>query len=205
MFCPQCGKRLAGTEKFCSSCGFNLAVSPNSVSTGSAAGARPATPGPTQQPARTSAPVVASELVTLTAALLIGIAALMPFLVSSGFGYDYSVALADAPDGTVLVFLAIATAVLSMVHKRVATLVLSSITTALALFEICSISLIMMRSTYSISYVDLGSGFGLLLVGIVVGIISIVLLSVDVRREKRERAWAMGTFIPANGNPPYQK
>ena len=213
MFCPQCGKKLAGTEKFCPNCGFDL-----SWPSRSAAASAPAAPAgqqaqPQAQPQQVSlasAPahspkaVTASELVTLAAALLMGIAAFLPFLIVSGSSYDYSVALTDAPDGAVLVLLAIATAVLPMVRRRTAALVLSSITTAFSLFEICSVGIMLLNSTSTAYYVNLGAGFCLLIVGIAMGVLSIILLARDNMHEKLERQRVMGSFIPANGTTPRQ-
>lgn len=204
MFCPQCGKKLAGAEKFCPNCGYDLAVPPRSTSVvhEHQVNAQPMRPVVTA--AKTSAGVSSAELVTLAAALLTGIAAFLPFLVVSGATYDYSVALTDAPDGAVLVLLAIATAILPMVHRNTASLVLSSITTAFSLFEICSVSLMMLTSTRAAYYVNLGAGFCLLALGIVMGVFSIALLARDLVHEKRERQRVMGSFIPANGTAPRQ-
>ncbi len=155
-------------------------------------------------PAHSPKAVTASELVTLAAALLMGIAAFLPFLIVSGSSYDYSVALTDAPDGAVLVLLAIATAVLPMVRRRTAALVLSSITTAFSLFEICSVGIMLLNSTSTAYYVNLGAGFCLLIVGIAMGVLSIILLARDNMHEKLERQRVMGSFIPANGTTPRQ-
>ena len=127
MFCPQCGKKLAGTEKFCPNCGFDLSVPVRDAATPKSAPIEPAPQAATMPPAPSQATkaVTPAELVTLTAALLMGIAAFLPFLVVSGMSYDYSVALTDAPDGAVLVLLAIVTAVLPMLRRRTASLVLS--------------------------------------------------------------------------------
>ena len=176
MFCPQCGKKLGGTEKFCPNCGFDLSW-----------------------PSRSAAASATA------AALLMGIAAFLPFLIVSGSSYDYSVALTDAPDGAVLVLLAIGTAVLPMLRRRTAALVLSSITTAFALFEICSVGLMLLNSTYTVYYVNLGAGFCLLILGIAMGVLSIVLLARDHMHEKLERQRVMGSFIPANGTTPRQQ
>lgn len=206
MFCPQCGKKLAGAEKFCPNCGFDLSVSardavaPNSAPAGQAP-QRLASPS---VPLQANKAVTPAELVTLTAALLMGIAAFLPFLVVSGMSYDYSVALTDAPDGAVLVLLAIVTAVLPMLRRRTASLVLSSITTAFALFEICTVGLMLLGSTSTAYYVTLGAGFCLLILGIVMGVFSIVLLARDIVHEKREHQGVMGSFIPANGGVPRQ-
>jgi hypothetical protein len=218
MFCPQCGKKLAGTEKFCPNCGFDLAQpSRSAAASGTATPAgHPAGQQAQQQPQPQQVPfastpehapkaVTAAELVTLTAALLMGIAAFLPFLIVSGSSYDYSVALTDAPDGAVLVLLAIATAILPMVRRRTAALVLSSITTAFALFEICSVGLMLLNSTYTVYYVNLGAGFCLLILGIAMGVLSIVLLARDHMHEKLERQRVMGSFIPANGTTPRQQ
>lgn len=225
MFCPQCGKKLAGTEKFCPNCGFDLAK-PSMSAAAVTAGAANAAAQPTQQTqpcaayaqAPSSLPqvhaastvlqapkaVTPAELVTLTAALLMGIAAFLPFLNVLGSSYDYSVALTDAPDGAVLVLLAIATAVLPMVRRRTAALVLSSITTAFSLFEICSVGIMLLNSTSTAYYVNLGAGFCLLIVGIAMGVLSIILLARDNMHEKLERQRVMGSFIPANGTTPRQ-
>ena len=213
MFCPQCGKKLAGTEKFCPNCGFDLAQPSRSAAasgTATPAGQQAQQQLQPQQvpfagtPAHAPKAVTAAELVTLTAALLMGIAAFLPFLIVSGSSYDYSVALTDAPDGAVLVLLAIATAILPMVRRRTAALVLSSITTAFALFEICSVGLMLLNSTYTVYYVNLGAGFCLLILGIAMGVLSIVLLARDIVHEKREHQGVMGSFIPANGGVPRQ-
>lgn len=205
MFCPQCGRKLAGTEKFCPNCGYDLAVPPRSAS--GVYNQQQVKPQP-MQPAvaapKRPAAVSSAELVTLAAALLIGIAAFLPFLVVSGATYDYSVALTDAPDGAVLVLLAIATAILPMVHRIAASLVLSSITTAFSLFEVCSVSFMLITSTRAAYYVNLGAGFCLLALGIAMGVFSIVLLARDLMREKHERQRVMGSFIPANGTAPRQ-
>lgn len=216
MFCPQCGKKLGGTEKFCPNCGFDLSRPSRSAAASATAApaGQQAQPQPQPQPqhvpfanAPAHAPkaVTASELVTLTAALLMGIAAFLPFLIVSGSSYDYSVALTDAPDGAVLVLLAIATAALPMLRRRTAALVLSSITTAFALFEICSVGLMLLNSTYTVYYVNLGAGFCLLILGIAMGVLSIVLLARDHMHEKLESQRVMGSFIPANGTTPRQQ
>lgn len=214
MFCPQCGKKLAGTEKFCPNCGFDLSRPSRSAAasaTAAPAGQQAQPQAQPQQvplastPAHSPKAVTASELVTLTAALLMGIAAFLPFLIVSGSSYDYSVALTDAPDGAVLVLLAIATAVLPMLRRRTAALVLSSITTAFALFEICSVGLMLLNSTYTVYFVNLGAGFCLLILGIAMGVLSIVLLARDHMDEKLERQRVMGSFIPANGTTPRQQ
>ena len=206
MYCPQCGRKLAGTEKFCPNCGFDLALPTVSAGRGSVAG--PAQ-GPRKEGAgkaiQTTSGVAPSELVTLTAALLVGIAAFLPFLLVSGVSYDYSVALTDAPDGAVLVLLAIATAILPMVHRRTASLVLSSITTVFSLLEACSVALMMLGSTQTTYYVTFGAGYCLLALGIAMGVLSVVLLARDVMHEKRERQSAMGSFIPASGRVPDQR
>lgn len=206
MFCPQCGKKLAGTEKFCPNCGFDLSVSArDAVATNSTpAGQTPQGDAMSSMPPQANKAVTPAELVTLTAALLMGIAAFLPFLVVSGISYDYSVALTDAPDGAVLVLLAIVTAVLPMLRRRTASLVLSSITTAFALFEICTVGLMLLGSTSTAYYVNLGVGFCLLILGIVMGVFSIVLLARDIVHEKREHQGVMGSFIPANGGVPRQ-
>ena len=206
MFCPQCGKKLAGTEKFCPNCGFDLSASArDAVVTNSApAGQAPQRLASPSVPPQANKAVTPAELVTLTAALLMGIAAFLPFLVVSGMSYDYSVALTDAPDGAVLVLLAIVTAVLPMLRRRTASLVLSSITTAFALFEICTVGLMLLGSTSTAYYVTLGAGFCLLILGIVMGVFSIVLLARDIVHEKREHQGVMGSFIPANGGVPRQ-
>ncbi|RHB54787.1 zinc ribbon domain-containing protein [Olsenella sp. AM39-30AC] len=213
MFCPQCGKKLAGTEKFCPNCGFDLSWPSRSAAasaTAAPAGQQAQPQAQPQQVSLASAPahspkaVTASELVTLAAALLMGIAAFLPFLIVSGSSYDYSVALTDAPDGAVLVLLAIATAVLPMVRRRTAALVLSSITTAFSLFEICSVGIMLLNSTSTAYYVNLGAGFCLLIVGIAMGVLSIILLARDNMHEKLERQRVMGSFIPANGTTPRQ-
>lgn len=206
MFCPQCGKKLAGTEKFCPNCGYNLAMPPRSAS--EAHVNQQAQLHPVQSvvaPVHARTAVSSAELVTLAAALLIGIAAFLPFLVVSGTTYDYSVALTDAPDGAVLVLLAIATAILPMVHRNTASLVLSSITTAFSLFEVCSVSFMLLTSTHAAYYVNLGAGFCLLALGIVMGVFSIVLVARDLMREKHERQRVMGSFIPANGTTQHQQ
>jgi hypothetical protein len=206
MFCPQCGKKLAGTEKFCPNCGYNLAMPPRSASEAHVnQQAQLNSVQPVVAPALARTAVSSAELVTLAAALLIGIAAFLPFLVVSGATYDYSVALTDAPDGAVLVLLAIATAVLPMVHRNTASLVLSSITTAFSLFEVCSVSFMLLTSTWAAYYVNLGAGFCLLALGIVMGVFSIVLLARDLMREKHERQRVMGSFIPANGTTQRQQ
>ncbi|KUH59042.1 hypothetical protein AUL39_01525 [Tractidigestivibacter scatoligenes] len=206
MFCPQCGKKLAGTEKFCPNCGYNLAMPPRSASEAHVSQQAQLHPvQPVVAPALARTAVSSAELVTLAAALLIGIAAFLPFLVVSGATYDYSVALTDAPDGAVLVLLAIATAVLPMVHRNTASLVLSSITTAFSLFEVCSVSFMLLTSTWAAYYVNLGAGFCLLALGIVMGVFSIVLLARDLMREKHERQRVMGSFIPANGTTQRQQ
>ena len=206
MFCPQCGKKLAGTEKFCPNCGFDLSVSArDAVATNSThAGQTPQGDAMSSMRLQANKAVTPAELVTLTAALLMGIAAFLPFLVVSGMSYDYSVALTDAPDGAVLVLLAIVTAVLPMLRRRTASLVLSSITTAFALFEICTVGLMLLGSTSTAYYVTLGAGFCLLILGIVMGVFSIVLLARDIVHEKREHQGVMGSFIPANGGVPRQ-
>lgn len=213
MFCPQCGKKLAGTEKFCPNCGFDLSWPSRSAAasaTAAPAGQQAQPQAQPQQVSLASAPahspkaVTASELVMLAAALLMGIAAFLPFLIVSGSSYDYSVALTDAPDGAVLVLLAIATAVLPMVRRRTAALVLSSITTAFSLFEICSVGIMLLNSTSTAYYVNLGAGFCLLIVGIAMGVLSIILLARDNMHEKLERQRVMGSFIPANGTTPRQ-
>jgi hypothetical protein len=206
MFCPQCGKKLAGTEKFCPNCGYNLAMPPRSASEAHVnQQAQLNSVQPVVAPALARTAVSSAELVTLAAALLIGIAAFLPFLVVSGATYDYSVALTDAPDGAVLVLLAIATAILPMVHRNTASLVLSSITTAFSLFEVCSVSFMLLTSTWAAYYVNLGAGFCLLALGIVMGVFSIVLLARDLMREKHERQRVMGSFIPANGTTQRQQ
>ena len=204
MFCPQCGKKLAGTEKFCPNCGFDLSVPVRDAATPKSAPIEPALQAATMPPAPSQATkaVTPAELVTLTAALLVGIAAFLPFLVVSGMSYDFSVALTDAPDGAVLVLLAIVTAVLPMLRRRTASLVLSSITTAFSLFEICTVGLMLLGSTSTAYYVTLGAGFCLLILGIVMGVFSIVLLARDIVHEKREHQGVMGSFIPANGSAP---
>ncbi|MCH3948916.1 MAG: zinc ribbon domain-containing protein [Olsenella sp.] len=203
MFCPQCGKKLAGTEKFCPNCGFNLAVPPASIRWDSqVVASQPRCIESVDSAYQPVTGVAPSELVTLAAALLVGIAAFLPFLVVSGASYDYSVALTDAPDGAVLVLLAIATAILPMVHRRAASLVLSSIMSAFSLFEVCSVALMMLTSTHATYYVTFGAGFCLLALGIVMGVVSVILLARDIVRSKRRRQHVMGSFIPANGSVP---
>ena len=79
MFCPQCGKKLAGTEKFCPNCGFDLAQPSRSAAasgTATPAGQQAQQQLQPQQvpfagtPAHAPKAVTAAELVTLTAALL---------------------------------------------------------------------------------------------------------------------------------------
>ena len=194
MFCPRCGKQLGGTEKFCPNCGFDLALPSSTAATNAEAAATPQKPlaprvpaQPVPGPMPTSKTVAPAELVTLTAALLVGIAAFLPFLVVSGISYDYSVALTDAPDGAVLVLLAIATAVLPMMHRRIASLVLAAVTTVFSLVEVCSVWYMMLNSTHAAYYTNFGAGFCLLVLGIVVGVISVILLARDNAREKPER------------------
>ncbi|SET06324.1 zinc-ribbon domain-containing protein [Olsenella sp. KH3B4] len=207
MFCPQCGKKLAGTEKFCPNCGFDLSVPVRDTATPQSASVEPAPQAGTAQsaPSQATKAVTPAELVALTAALLVGIAAFLPFLVISGSSYDYSVALTDAPDGAVLVLLAIVTAVLPMLRRRTAALVLSSITTAFSLFEICSVGLMLLGSTSAAYYVSLGAGFCLLILGIVMGVFSVVLLAREIVHDKREHQSVMGSFIPANGSTSRQQ
>ncbi len=47
MFCPQCGKKLAGTEKFCPNCGFDLARPSMSAAAVTAGAARCGAADPT--------------------------------------------------------------------------------------------------------------------------------------------------------------
>lgn len=218
MFCPRCGKKLAGTEKFCLNCGFDLAMPSSSAAEGARSasdlpGRRPyaaqgdrAAHAPVTRHAPTA--VAPSGLVTLAAALLTCIAAFLPFLVISGSSYDYSVALADAVDGVILVLLAIAMAVLPVLGRTVASLLLSSLTTAFALFEVCSVSLMLLSSPLSTHYVTYGAGFCLLALGAAMGVLSIVLLARDVMRGRRggcERQGIMGSFIPTSGRAPHQR
>ena len=85
MFCPRCGKQLGGTEKFCPNCGFDLALPSSTAATNAEAAATPQKPlaprvpaQPVPGPMPTSKTVAPAELVTLTAALLVGIAAFLP-------------------------------------------------------------------------------------------------------------------------------
>jgi hypothetical protein len=63
----------------------------------------------------------------------------------------------------------------------------------------------LLTSTWAAYYVNLGAGFCLLALGIVMGVFSIVLLARDLMREKHERQRVMGSFIPANGTTQRQQ
>ena len=195
MFCPRCGKKLAGTEKFCLNCGFDLAMPSSSA----AEGARPASDLPGRRPYAAQGDRAAHAPVTRHAPTAVA---------PSGLVTLAAALLADAVDGVILVLLAIAMAVLPVLGRTVASLLLSSLTTAFALFEVCSVSLMLLSSPLSTHYVTYGAGFCLLALGAAMGVLSIVLLARDVmrgRREGCERQGIMGSFIPTGGRAPRQR